>query len=420
MILSRLTRALQPLRRQRHDVAQHAVDPLADAHAVTLRLDVDVARAGAQRRRPSSRSTSRTVGGVLSPPRPSARRVVVDVLGAQLVDAVADDVGVVAGAPTRAAISVVDLGRRSRPRSSAGDAGAGPDVVERHDVQPGRPRRRAARRRGARRGARRSAGRRRAGSSRRRPGRGATRTGRSRQADEVGERLGHARRSVTRPRSTSTWPRRRRPTASRRGRAGRRGRLRSRAAAGLHQRPGRDGPARAASSASGGVGASSVTQDRRQVGGHPGGITALVTRQGLRAARLALRARDVEGRLLAPSSRAAPASSAARRASSSRSRSSQRMKSRVATSPTATRSEASSRARYSVSAIARSVRARSSLGLHPVAVGLPVLREQDQRRGVRGLQRERQGQQDERVRVPAQRRRRDDVPGDPDDDERVM
>ena len=38
--------------------------------------------------------------------------------------------------------------------------------------------------------------------------------------------------------------------------------------------------------------------------------------------------------------------------------------------------------------------------LGAVAVGLAVLREQDQRRGVRGLGREREVQQDERVRVP--------------------
>ena len=42
------------------------------------------------------------------------------------------------------------------------------------------------------------------------------------------------------------------------------------------------------------------------------------------------------------------------------------------------------------------------LVLHPVAVGLAVLREQDQRGGVRRLQREHQRQEDERVRVEAQ------------------
>ena len=44
-----------------------------------------------------------------------------------------------------------------------------------------------------------------------------------------------------------------------------------------------------------------------------------------------------------------------------------------------------------------------ALDLGAVAVGLAVLREQDQRRRVRGLRREREVQQDERIRVPAQR-----------------
>ena len=43
------------------------------------------------------------------------------------------------------------------------------------------------------------------------------------------------------------------------------------------------------------------------------------------------------------------------------------------------------------------------LGDHPVARLLPVLREQDQRGGVRRLEAEHQGQEDERVVVPAQR-----------------
>ena len=100
-------------------------------------------------------------------------------------------------------------------------------------------------------------------------------------------------------------------------------------------------------------------------------------------------------------------------ASSSRP-SSPRMKSRVASSPTATRSEASSRARYSVSARIDAARGAVLLGLHAVAVGLPVLGQQDQRRGVGGLGGERQVEQDERVGVPAQLDR-DHVQRDPDD-----
>ena len=56
------------------------------------------------------------------------------------------------------------------------------------------------------------------------------------------------------------------------------------------------------------------------------------------------------------------------------------------------------------------------LGLGPVALVLAVLGQQDQRGGVGGLGGERQVQQDERVRVPAQPDG-DDVEGDPDDDE---
>src|SRR5690349_10268020 len=43
------------------------------------------------------------------------------------------------------------------------------------------------------------------------------------------------------------------------------------------------------------------------------------------------------------------------------------------------------------------------VGLDPVALRLAVLREQDQRRGVGGLGREGQVEQDERVRVPPER-----------------
>ena len=59
------------------------------------------------------------------------------------------------------------------------------------------------------------------------------------------------------------------------------------------------------------------------------------------------------------------------------------------------------------------------LGLRPVAALLAVLGEQDQRRGVRGLQRQHERQQDEaavpRVELHALRRQR--VEGDPDDDD---
>ena len=51
---------------------------------------------------------------------------------------------------------------------------------------------------------------------------------------------------------------------------------------------------------------------------------------------------------------------------------------------------------------------------HPVAHLLPVLREQDQRCGVRRLEAEHQGQEDERVVVPAQVARRQDVPEHPE------
>ena len=64
----------------------------------------------------------------------------------------------------------------------------------------------------------------------------------------------------------------------------------------------------------------------------------------------------------------------------------------MATSPSAIRRAATSRVRYSVSAMVRSVRGPVLLVLHPVAVGLAVLGEQDQRGGVGGLQRQHQGQ----------------------------
>ena len=92
------------------------------------------------------------------------------------------------------------------------------------------------------------------------------------------------------------------------------------------------------------------------------------------------------------------------------------MKSRVATSPSAIRSAAISRARYSVSARVLRRAAAVLLRLHPVPVGLPVLRQQDQRRGVGGLGGERQVEQDERVGVPAQSDG-EDVQRDPDDDD---
>ena len=59
------------------------------------------------------------------------------------------------------------------------------------------------------------------------------------------------------------------------------------------------------------------------------------------------------------------------------------------------------------------------LGLHPVAPLLAVLGQQDQRRGVRRLQRQHQRQQHEAAvpRVELQRLRRQQVPHDPDDDE---
>ena len=64
----------------------------------------------------------------------------------------------------------------------------------------------------------------------------------------------------------------------------------------------------------------------------------------------------------------------------------------MATSPSAIRSEAISRVRYSVSALLHG-RAAPVLLMQPVPVGLPVLREQDQRRGVGRLQRQDQGQE---------------------------
>ena len=60
-----------------------------------------------------------------------------------------------------------------------------------------------------------------------------------------------------------------------------------------------------------------------------------------------------------------------------------------------------------------------ALGLAAVAVGLTVLGEEDQWRGVRSLQGEREGEEDERVRVEPQARDRD-VHDDPhDDDDRL-
>ena len=57
-----------------------------------------------------------------------------------------------------------------------------------------------------------------------------------------------------------------------------------------------------------------------------------------------------------------------------------------------------------------------ALDLRTVPFGLAVLRQQDQRRGVRGLGREREVQQDERVGIPAVGER-DPVQDDPDEDE---
>jgi hypothetical protein len=57
-----------------------------------------------------------------------------------------------------------------------------------------------------------------------------------------------------------------------------------------------------------------------------------------------------------------------------------------------------------------------TLGLSALAIGLAVLRQQDQGRRVRGLGREREVEQDERIRVPAQRYR-GDIEDDPNDDE---
>src|SRR3569833_848633 len=58
-----------------------------------------------------------------------------------------------------------------------------------------------------------------------------------------------------------------------------------------------------------------------------------------------------------------------------------------------------------------------ALVLDAVAVGLAVLGEQDQRRGVRGLEGQHQRQEDERVRVEPPRRGGQDVPGEPREDE---
>jgi hypothetical protein len=64
---------------------------------------------------------------------------------------------------------------------------------------------------------------------------------------------------------------------------------------------------------------------------------------------------------------------------------------------------------------------RQLLVVNVVAVGLPGLGQQDQRRGVGGLQREQQVERDERVPVPGDRvRQRQRVQGDPEgDDERL-
>ena len=71
----------------------------------------------------------------------------------------------------------------------------------------------------------------------------------------------------------------------------------------------------------------------------------------------------------------------------------------MATSPTAIRRAASSRVRYSVSARVRRVVRAVLREVGPVPVVLSVLCEQDQRRGVRGLQRQHQGEELEGVRV---------------------
>ena len=78
--------------------------------------------------------------------------------------------------------------------------------------------------------------------------------------------------------------------------------------------------------------------------------------------------------------------------SSSSWRSSERRKSRVATSPTAIRSDGELAGQVvGVGDVALGP-APVLLVLHPVAVGLAVLGEQDQRRGVGGLQRQHQGE----------------------------
>src|SRR3569833_1811956 len=58
-----------------------------------------------------------------------------------------------------------------------------------------------------------------------------------------------------------------------------------------------------------------------------------------------------------------------------------------------------------------------ALVLHPVAVVLAVQGQQDERRRVRGLQRQHKGQEDEGVRVEPPGRRGMDVPGEPQQDE---
>ena len=81
----------------------------------------------------------------------------------------------------------------------------------------------------------------------------------------------------------------------------------------------------------------------------------------------------------------------------------------LATSVRAMRTAASSRARNSVSAWVRSRGLPVALALGPVAVGLAVLGQEDQRGGVRRLHGEGEGQEDEGVLVEAQ-------PGDGDVD----
>ncbi len=115
----------------------------------------------------------------------------------------------------------------------------------------------------------------------------------------------------------------------------------------------------------------------------------------------------------------AEASRSSAASSSTRSRNSDRTKSRVATSRSAIRRAATSRARYSVSASAPLGPLPVLLERHPVAVRLPVLREQDERGRVGRLQAEDERQQ--RVVQPPgvelQLDRGERVPDDPDHDE---